>query len=106
MNKSTKLESERLAELQKRKSDLLDQIAAEKKRLEDQSRKRMSLRHLIVGEVVFKMVEEGQIPEDVVRSIKMDLLTRVEGKNREFQAFQGSVFELNELLLEMSEPVD
>ena len=106
MNKATKLESQRLLNLRKRKSDVLGQIAAEKKKLEDQSRKRASLRHLIAGEVVFKMVEEGRIPEDVVLSIKMDLLTRVEGKNREFQAFQGSVLELNELLLEMSEPVD
>lgn len=106
MNKLPKLESQRLLNLRKRKSDVLGQIAAEKKKLEDQSRKRESLRHVLVGEVVFKMVEEEQIPEDIFRDIKMNLLTRVEGKNREFQAFQGSVFDLDELLLEMSEPVD
>ncbi len=96
-------QSERLSDLQLRKLALQRKIAAEKRRLRDQSRVRAGIRARLVGAVVLRLREEGRLSESVVREIEQELLTQTYGKNREFEALQGSVFDLTSLLHDISE---
>lgn len=97
--------SKRLANLQRRKTALAQQIAAETRRLRDWSRVRASIRARTIGEAVIALHEAGRLPARVIDEIKCALLAQVERRNREFEALQGSGFDVTALLHERSDPV-
>jgi hypothetical protein len=96
----------RLSELQLRKLTLEKKIVTEKRRLRDQSVVRANIRAGLVGGAVLTMAEQGLLPHSVMRALQEELLDRVFGDNRRFEALQGSALDLTALLREISEPVD
>jgi hypothetical protein len=95
--------SPRLRDLHDRRRELLEKIARETRRLRDQSRVRAAIRTRVVGETLIKMQEQGLLTEEFEREFKRELRSHVEGKAREFEALQGSRFDVTQLLREPSE---
>jgi hypothetical protein len=95
-----------LSDLQLRKKALEKRIVTEKRRLRDQSRTRASIRARVVGTAVLSLCEKRRLPENVVRELQEELLDRVFGDSRSFEALQGSALDLTSLLHEISEPIE
>jgi hypothetical protein len=106
MPNTVTIKSERLSVLERRKRTLQHKIAQEMRRLRDQSRKRAVIRARVIGETVLQLREQGRLPEGLFEQILDVLLARVEGNNVEFEALQGSVFDLTALLYEGSKPIE
>jgi hypothetical protein len=94
----------RLLRLQERQRELAEELAQTRRQLRDASRVRAGIRARVVGETLLELQEGGWLPEELQRQFKEKLLACVEGKNQEFEALQGSAFDLTQLLLEGSEP--
>jgi hypothetical protein len=88
-------QSHRLSELEQRKREVEDKIAHEKKWLRDQSRVRAAIRARVLGEALMRVQQRGLINDALMAEILEDLLVHVVGKDAEFEALQGTSFDLS-----------
>lgn len=100
------LEDTRLKKLLERRAGVVRQIAAAKRKLRDQSRRRTWIRDRLIGQAVLILQGEGKIPASVTALIIGSLLDLAEGHNRHFEALQGCPFDPTDLLHETSQAVE
>jgi hypothetical protein len=102
MPRRSKLQSPALSDLERRKEAIAIKIAEVKKHIQKQSQVRADIRARPLGESLIHLAESGQIDAEFFGVLKADLLVRVEGNNKLFEALQGTAFDLTDLLHETS----
>jgi hypothetical protein len=105
MPRKSKLQSPALSDLERRKEAIAIKIADLKKHIQKQSQVRAGIRARLLGECLMHLAESGEIDAGFLGAMKADLLDRVEGNNKLFEALQGSAFDVTDLLRETSAEV-
>jgi hypothetical protein len=89
-------QSPRMTELERRKRQVEEQIVHERKRLRDRSRVRAAIRARVLGESLMRVQRSGLINDELMAKIIEDLLAHVVGRDDEFEALQGTSFDLSD----------
>jgi hypothetical protein len=89
-------QSPRLTELERRKRQVEEKIAREKRRLRDRSKVRVTIRARVLGESLMRVQRGGLINDELMAKICEDLLAHVLGRDDEFEALLGTSFDLSD----------